>query len=76
MNIYETDKLLAEYLLFHYGSADEILPAHARDMAGALFYPVRCVTECVDAAALPAGDRWRMVPPRVFGCARSCSVRD
>jgi putative 4-mercaptohistidine N1-methyltranferase len=25
--IYESEKLLAEYLLFHYGSADEILPA-------------------------------------------------
>ncbi|RYD33576.1 MAG: methyltransferase type 12, partial [Verrucomicrobiaceae bacterium] len=24
--IYESDKVLAEYLLFHFGSADEILP--------------------------------------------------
>ena len=26
MNIYETPKLLAEYLLFHYGQDQEVLP--------------------------------------------------
>ena len=54
MNIYESDKLLGEYLLFHYGSAEEIQPPAGGD---ALFYPVRCVTECVDAGALPRGAR-------------------
>ena len=55
MNIYDTDKLLAEYLLFHYGTADEIaLPAFA---AGALNFPVRCVTECVEAKSLPENAR-------------------
>ena len=55
MNIYESDKLLGEYLLFHYGSAGEILPSPLG--GAALFYPVRCVTECVDAAALANGAR-------------------
>ena len=44
--IYESPKLLAEYLLFHYGSAEEILPP-GRDwpdgMRQALDFPVRTV---------------------------------
>jgi putative 4-mercaptohistidine N1-methyltranferase len=56
MNVYESDKLLAEYLLFHYGTEAEILPERYGG-AEALFYPVRCVTECVNAAALPLGAR-------------------
>jgi putative 4-mercaptohistidine N1-methyltranferase len=56
LNIYETDKLLAEYLLFHYGSADEVLP-HPSGPVEALDYPVRCVSECVDLARLPARAR-------------------
>ena len=47
MNIYETDKLLGEYLLFHYGSAAEIAPPRGAEHA--LDYAVRCVTECVEA---------------------------
>jgi putative 4-mercaptohistidine N1-methyltranferase len=41
---YETDAALAQYLLFHYGTAEEncpLLPA-AREACG---FPVRCVTE-------------------------------
>jgi putative 4-mercaptohistidine N1-methyltranferase len=49
MNPYETDKLLNEYLLFHYGSADDVLP-WPDGPRGALDYAVRCVTECVDPA--------------------------
>ncbi len=56
MNVYESDKLLAQYLLFHYGSEEEILP-ESYGGAEALFYPVRCVTECVNAAALSPGAR-------------------
>ena len=56
MNIYETDKLLAEYLLFHYGTPDEVLPATG-GLRGALDYPVRCVSECVDFARLPEDAR-------------------
>ncbi len=47
LNPYETDKLLAEYLLFHYGTAEETLP-HAGGLRGALDYPVRCVSECFE----------------------------
>ncbi len=47
MNIYETDRLLAEYLLFHYGEAEDVLALGAR-MQDSLGYPERCVTECID----------------------------
>jgi len=56
MNIYETDKLLAEYLLFHYGTPDEVLP-HAGGPREALGYPARCVSECLDPARLPDAAR-------------------
>jgi putative 4-mercaptohistidine N1-methyltranferase len=56
LNTYETGKLLAEYLLFHYGSEEAVcgalpVPREACDFA------VRCVDELVDAAALPSGAR-------------------
>jgi putative 4-mercaptohistidine N1-methyltranferase len=53
LNIYETDKLLAEYLLFHYGTPDEILP-YAFGPHAALDFPTRCVTECFDFAQVHA----------------------
>ena len=56
MNIYETDKLLAEYLLFHYGTPEEVLP-QAGGPREALGYPARCVSECVAAALVPAKAR-------------------
>jgi putative 4-mercaptohistidine N1-methyltranferase len=56
MNPYETDKIVAEYLLFHYGEADEVLPWKFGP-ASALNYPARCVSKCVDIAALPPGAR-------------------
>jgi putative 4-mercaptohistidine N1-methyltranferase len=56
MNIYETDKLLGEYLLFHYGRAEEILPYPAGPK-DALEYPARCVWECVDPARVPPEGR-------------------
>jgi putative 4-mercaptohistidine N1-methyltranferase len=54
VNVYETEKLLAEYLLFHYGSAEEILP-YPFGPRDALEYPARCVSECV--RELPPGAR-------------------
>jgi len=76
LNPYETDKLLAEYLLFHFGSAEEILPAGGNGLADALDYPVRCVTECVEMAALPADarafDLGCAVGRSSFELARSC----
>lgn len=50
-NPYESAKLLAEYLLFHFGSEEATLgkiPAPR----GALDFPVRCVRELIDASAL------------------------
>lgn len=49
---YETDKAVAEYLLFHYGSSEEILP-YPGGPAAALHFPVRCVVECFDSGLLP-----------------------
>ncbi|HEX8296726.1 MAG TPA: putative 4-mercaptohistidine N1-methyltransferase [Chthoniobacteraceae bacterium] len=56
MNIYESEKLLGEYLLFHYGSSQEVLPS-ALLIEDALGYPQRCVSECLDVRALPAQAR-------------------
>ncbi len=55
-NPYETERLLSEYLLFHYGTAEETLPFEEGPASG-LGYPIRCVSECVDASALSAGAR-------------------
>lgn len=43
-NTYESRDLLDQYLLFHYGSAEEILP-YAFGPRAALDFPARCVTE-------------------------------
>lgn len=51
MSIYESPRLLAEYLLFHYASADEVLP-WAFGPQSALGFAVRTVTELVDASRL------------------------
>src|SRR5215207_1682514 len=76
MNPYETDKLLREYLLFHYGKPEEILPwpSGPRD---ALEYPQRCVRECLDRGILPANARGLdigcAVGASTFELARSCA---
>ncbi len=75
-NIYETDKLLAEYLLFHYGADDEILPPGAGPRS-ALGYPQRCVSECLDVSVLPpnarALDLGCAVGRSTFELARHCA---
>jgi len=75
MNIYETDKLLAEYLLFHYGAPEETLP-HAFGPREALGYPQRCVSECLDVGSLPdharALDLGCAVGRSTFELARFC----
>jgi putative 4-mercaptohistidine N1-methyltranferase len=43
-SIYETDLLLNQYLLFHYGTAEDQLP-YAFGPRDSLFFPQRCVTE-------------------------------
>jgi putative 4-mercaptohistidine N1-methyltranferase len=50
MSFYESDRALAEYLLFHYGTRDQTL-ARAFGPAEAVGFPARCATE------LPAWDR-------------------
>ncbi len=69
-NIYESDRLVGEYLLFHYGSAREILP-YPFGPADALGFAVRCVTELLDPASLPADARALDV-----GCAVGRSTFD
>jgi putative 4-mercaptohistidine N1-methyltranferase len=72
VNIYETDKLLGEYLLFHYGSAAEVAPPPGVDHA--LNYAVRCVNECVDAGTEGrALDLGCAVGRSTFELARFCS---
>ncbi|MHA3770561.1 putative 4-mercaptohistidine N1-methyltransferase [Verrucomicrobiota bacterium sgz303538] len=76
MNIYETDKLLGEYLLFHYGTPEEILP-WPQGPREALGYPQRCVSECLDVKLLPenarALDLGCAVGRSTFELARHCT---
>jgi len=55
-NIYETDRLVREYLLFHYGTAEQILP-WPDGPSDALGFAERCVSVLLDAAALPQDAR-------------------
>ncbi len=53
MNPYETTRLLDEYLLFHYGSADEVLP-WPEGPRGALGFAERTVSELAAFTRQPA----------------------
>ena len=55
-NPYESERLLAEYLLFHYGTPEEVLP-WSFGPADALDFAVRVVGDCLDLSALPAAGR-------------------
>jgi len=58
LNPYETDKLLSEYLLFHYGRPEEILTGELTVVdRSVLDYPARCVSELVDLKPLGANAR-------------------
>jgi putative 4-mercaptohistidine N1-methyltranferase len=72
LNIYETDKLLGEYLLFHYGSAAEIAPPPG--VESALDYAVRCVREGVEELPTQASalDLGCAVGRATFELARRC----
>lgn len=50
--IYESEPLLAQYLLFHYGEPQDVLP-YRFGPHDALDFPVRCVRECLDGNLLP-----------------------
>ena len=56
MNFYETDRAVAEYLLFHYGSPEQVLPFDFGPVS-ALNFPTRCVTDCLDRVRLPSSPR-------------------
>ena len=55
-NAYESERLLGEYLLFHYGRPEDILPFNLAPV-GVLDFAGRAVTECVDFKRLPANAR-------------------
>ncbi len=69
MNIYETDRLLSEYLLFHYATPAEVLPWDFGP-ADALDFAVRSVTVLLDRALVPPASASALD----LGCAvgRSC----
>lgn len=72
---YEADTVLAEYLLFHYGTKSQVLP-YPFGPREALDFPERCVSECMDAARLPpesrALDLGCAVGRSAFELARHC----
>ena len=72
---YESDRALSEYLLFHYGSAPEILP-NGFGPADAIGFAVRAVSECLDRSNLPkaarALDLGCAVGRSTFELARHC----
>ena len=51
-NPYESDKLVAEYLFFHYAEEDEVCDGHPVPLE-ALNFPVRVVTELADPERVP-----------------------
>jgi putative 4-mercaptohistidine N1-methyltranferase len=75
-NYYDSERGLAEYLLFHFGSPESLLPP-GWAQAGALEFPARCVSQCLDTARLPAQaralDLGCAVGRSSFELARHCS---
>ncbi|MFM8684342.1 MAG: methyltransferase domain-containing protein, partial [Chthoniobacterales bacterium] len=55
-NIYESDRLVREYLLFHYGSAEDTLP-WSDGPRGALGFAERCVSELLDCSGVEKNAR-------------------
>ena len=58
-DVYEQPQLLSEYLLFHYGTEAQVLPAsigaEVEGVKGALDFPRRCVERLIDRASLDPG---------------------
>lgn len=74
-SIYETDKLLAEYLLFHYGAAEEILnPSQAwpAGMREALDFPIRTTSHFSNTEAASGLDLGCAVGRSTFEMSRRC----
>lgn len=73
--VYESGKLLAEYLLFHFGTADEILPPGQSWPAGmveALGFPVRTVAHFAPGEVDSGLDLGCAVGRSAFEMARNC----
>jgi putative 4-mercaptohistidine N1-methyltranferase len=73
--IYETDKLLSEYLLFHFGTAADILPPERAWPAGmreALDFPVRTVSHFSPGRVARGLDLGCAVGRSTFEMARTC----
>jgi putative 4-mercaptohistidine N1-methyltranferase len=72
---YESDRAISEYLLFHYGTAEQVLP-YSFGPREALHFPVRCVVECLRTDRLPeparALDLGCAVGRASFELARHC----
>jgi putative 4-mercaptohistidine N1-methyltranferase len=74
-DIYETDKLLAEYLLFHFGSDDEILPpdrAWPAGMHAALGFPTRTLLHFSPGSVRRGLDLGCAVGRSAFEMTRGC----
>ena len=58
-DIYETERMLAEYLLFHYGYAPDVFTGawEAKGVREGLHFPERSVNACFDLPAIPKGAR-------------------
>lgn len=73
--IYESDKILAEYLLFHFGSAEEILPPGRPwpdGMLAAVDFPVRTAARFSPAVVERGLDLGCAVGRSAFEMSRSC----
>ena len=74
---YDSDRVLREYLLFHYGSEDEILSKGHGPKEG-LGFPVRTVSELLDSNTFPSSscralDLGCAVGRSSFELARTCT---
>lgn len=70
VNTYESEKLLGEYLLFHYGTAAEILPQVAGSLADALGFAERTVAHFSEGEVARALDVGCAVGRSTFELAR------
>jgi putative 4-mercaptohistidine N1-methyltranferase len=76
-DIYESDRILAEYLLFHYGAAEEILPPGSGWPAGmreALDFPLRTAAAFSSGAVGRGLDLGCSVGRSAFQMAESCGA--
>lgn len=73
-NPYESDKLLSEYLLFHYGNPADILPAKTpAGMADALGFAVRTQRHFAQSPAVRGLDLGCAVGRSTYEMSRSCA---